>query len=468
MATLLDNIWDAHVISDLDDGYQLLHIDRHFLHDLSGPGSLRAIQKRGLTVRNPDLTFATADHCVATSKNRDEMTTEFGSRLIPVLRSRCKEEDIRYFGLDSVNQGIVHVIGPELGLTLPGLTVVCGGSHTCTHGALGALGWGIGSSELNHVLTTQCLIEQKPGKLRINFNGQLQKSVTAKDMILYLIARHGADLGVGSAVEFAGDTTRHLPIEARMTLCNLSIEMGSKIGVIAPDDTTYQYISQRPFAPSEDGWDTAMQYWQTLPSSHDAVFDREVNVNANDIEPQISWGISPEHTIGVSDVIPDPNDAPDTATQYAWRQALDYMGLTPGKPIAGLPIQRVFIGSCANSRLSDLKAAADVARSGHVKAGVTAWVVPGSQQVKQEAESLGLDSVFLEAGFEWREPGCSQCVATNGEYIDAGDSCVSTSNRNFMGRQGPGARTHLSSPVMATAAALKGAIVDARDIQAAI
>lgn len=462
--TLLDKIWDQHVVTDLGGGYQLLHIDRHLLHDLSGPASLRAIQSRGISVRNPELSFATPDHCVSSLPNRDDQTTDLGARLIPTLRERCEAEDITLFDLDSPDQGIVHVIGPQLGLTLPGVTLVCGDSHTCTHGAFGALAWGIGSSELNHVLATQCVIEQKPKKLRVNFTGALSDGVTAKDMILYVIGNFGADLGSGHATEFAGDGITRLTIEERMTLCNLSIEMGSKIGMIAPDEETFCYLEGRPFAPKGDRWQQAIVHWKRLHTDPDAIFDKEVDVDVSDISPQVTWGISPEHTIGIDDVIPDPAHAPDSSTASAWRQACEYMDVRPGEPIKALPIDRVFIGSCTNSRLSDLEAAAAVAKRGKVATGVTAWVVPGSKHVKREAEARGLDNIFRDAGFEWREPGCSQCVATNGEYVQSGQRCISTSNRNFVGRQGPGARTHLASPAMAALAAITGKIGDVREM----
>ena len=462
--TLLDKIWDQHVVAEPGGGYQLLHIDRHLLHDLSGPASLRAIQRRGLRVRNPELTFATPDHCVSSAPGRDDDSTASGSRLIPILRSRCAEENITLFDLNSAEQGIVHVIGPQLGLTLPGTTLVCGDSHTCTHGAFGALAWGIGSSELNHVLATQCVMERKPKQLRVTFSGSLPKGVGAKDMILYLIGRHGADLGSGHAAEFAGDAITSLTMEGRMTLCNLSIEMGAKIGMIAPDDTTLDHLQGRRFAPKGVRWEEAVAHWRTLRSDPDARFDKEVHIDVSRIQPQVSWGISPEHTIGIDDVIPDPASAPDASTRAAWRQACEYMDVQPGTPIRGLPVQRVFIGSCTNSRLADLEVAADIARRGKVAPGVVAWVVPGSQQVKRDAQAKGLDAVFRAAGFEWREPGCSQCVATNGEYVPPGERCVSTSNRNFVGRQGPGARTHLASPATAAWTAINGCISDPREV----
>ena len=461
--TLLDKVWDTHVVTRMGGGYDLVHIDRHLLHDLSGPGGLRAIQKRGLTVHNPELTFATADHCVSSQPGRTVETTAFGSRLIPVLQERCTAQQIRYFRINSPKQGIVHVIGPELGLTLPGTTIVCGDSHTCTHGAFGALAWGIGSSELNHVLATGCVIERKPRTLRIVFHGTQPAEITAKDMLLHLISHHGAGVGSGYAVEFAGPAINALSMEERMTVCNLSIEFGSKVGYIAPDDVTFEYVANRPAAPSDEYWRQALSHWRQLTSDSDAEFDKEIHVQVGDLEPQITWGTSPEHAIGIGDPIPDPQEAPDGATAAQWQDALKYMGLEPGTAIKGTPVDRVFIGSCTNSRLSDLQAAANIARLGKVPHNVSVWVVPGSQAIKRDAEAQGLHRIFLKSGFEWREPGCSQCVATNGEYVPPGERCVSTSNRNFVGRQGPGARTHLASPATAALAAITGAINDVRE-----
>ena len=461
--TFLDKVWDAHVVVSLGEGYDLMHIDRHLLHDLSAPGRLRAMEERGLAVHSPELTFATADHCISSEPGRTVDSTALGARLVPVLRERCAAEQIRYFDIDSVRQGIVHVIGPELGLTLPGTTIVCGDSHTCTHGAFGALAWGIGSSEVNHVLATQCVIERKPRSLRVLFSGTVQAHVTAKDMMLHLISRHGAGAGSGYATEFAGPAVAALDMDERMTVCNLAIELGSKIGYVAPDDVTFEYVAKRPAAPVGAEFDRAQRHWRTLTSDVDAVFDKELHVDVGEVQPQITWGTSPEHAIGIREAIPHPDDAPDAATASRWRDALRYMDLEPGTPIRGTRIDRVFIGSCTNSRLSDLRVAAKVAGGGKVADGVTAWVVPGSQTVKRAAEAEGLDKIFLHAGFEWREPGCSQCVATNGEYVPAGERCVSTSNRNFVGRQGPGARTHLASPAAAALAAITGAIEDIRE-----
>jgi 3-isopropylmalate/(R)-2-methylmalate dehydratase large subunit len=454
--TLLDKVWDAHVVADLDGGYQLLHVDRHLVHDLGGPLSLRALEKRGLRVHSPQLTFATVDHSVSSEPGRNASTSRSGARLLPLLDRHCHREGIEVHGLDSPDQGIVHVIGPELGLTLPGATVVCGDSHTCTHGALGALAWGIGTSEVTHVLATQCVIERKPLRLRITIDGTPPPTVGAKDVALHLLARHGADLGVGHAIEYAGSYIRALDVEGRLTICNLSIELGAKIGMIAPDDVTFDYLAGRDRAPWGSSWERAVAAWQTLATDPGARFDAEVEIGVDGLAPQVTWGTSPAQGGAIDDPVPDPSSAPDRTTADAWAAALDYMGLTPGHPMRGVPIDRVFIGSCTNARIADLRAAARVVAGRRVATGVEAWVVPGSARVKAAAEAEGLDQVFGAAGFGWREPGCSMCVATNGEYVAPGQRCVSTSNRNFVGRQGPRARTHLASPVTAAASAIAG------------
>ena len=459
--TLLAKIWDQHVIAQLSEDTDLLHVDRHLLHDLGGSRGLLDLRSRGLKVHNPELTFATPDHAISTASGRAG-TIKIGQELLAALRVETAASGIQMFDIDQPGQGIVHVIGPELGLSLPGCVIVCGDSHTCTHGGLGALAFGIGSSELTHVLATQALIQRRPKTMRVKFEGTLPLGVVAKDLILALIGHIGAAGGTGYAVEYAGCTIRDMPIEGRLTICKLSIELGAKMGMVAPDEKTYDYLRGRAYAPQGEMWAQAVNAWRQLPSDPDAVFDKEVVIDVEKIIPQVTWGISPEHVIGVDGRIPDPQAIGDPAQRTAVETALDYMGLKPGAPIAGTPVDWVFIGSCTNSRLSDLRAAADVARGRKVAPGVRAWVVPGSETVKREAVAEGLDKLFTEAGFEWREPGCSMCLAANGETVAPGLRSVSTSNRNFVGRQGPRARTHLASPASAAAAAIAGAITDVR------
>ncbi len=449
-------------MATLPGGYHLLHVDRHLIHDLSGPAAFRKLARRDLKVRNPELTFATPDHTVASSAGRSSDSTAPGSRLIPALRDGCSRAGIRLFDIDDDRQGIVHVIGPELGLTQPGMTVVCGDSHTCTHGALGALAWGIGTTEVTHVLATQCIIERKPPALAIRCEGIPAAGVTAKDVILHVIASYGAGAGVGRAAEFSGSTVRSFSVEERMTLCNLAVELGAKFGLVSPDDTTIEYLSGRPYAPDAADWELAVAHWRSLATDAEAAFDGGIDVDVSALRPRVTWGTSPEHGSAIDERIPDPRDAANPSERRQWQDAIDYMGLIPGTPIEGLPIDRVFIGSCSNGRLSDLASAAAAIRGRKVAAGVEAWVVPGSQQVKRQAEAAGLHRDFIDAGFQWREPGCSMCVASNGEYVRTGQRCVSTSNRNFVGRQGPGARTHLASPLTAAVSAIAGHLEDPR------
>lgn len=462
--TLFDKVWDAHVIKDLGDGWALLHIDRHLLHDLSGAPALSEIGRRKQLLHNPELAFATPDHVVSSAPGRTGQTYPLGGMLWAGLKQGAAKNGVRFFDLGQPGQGIVHVMGPELGIVLPGVTVVCGDSHTCTNGGIGALAFGIGSSESVHVLATQTLRQLKPKKMRVRFDGQLSPGVAPKDLILHLIARLGASAGVGYAIEFAGSAIREMGIEGRLTICNLSVEIGAKYAMVAPDDVTFSYLRNRPYAPRGEAFDQAVEAWKGLASDEHAEFDREVVIEVGDIAPTITWGTSPDQAIAIDALIPDPASAADASQQEEWRSALDYMGLEAGKPIAGTQVDWVFIGSCANSRLSDLREAARVADGRHVAAGVTAWVVPGSEQVKRAAEAEGLDRLFKAAGFEWREPGCSMCVAANGERIPPHARAVSTSNRNFVGRQGPDARTHLASPAMAAAAAIAGVITDVRGL----
>lgn len=456
--TLLDKLWDSHVIQQYENGWALLHIDRQLLHDLSGTASLNALSARRLNVHNPELVFATPDHAVSSAPGRDASTYETGGKLWKRLHNLTRQENIRFFDIGQQGHGIVHVMAPELGLVLPGFTVICGDSHTCTNGALGALAFGVGSSELAHALATQTLKQRKPKSMRIRFEGTLSSGVTAKDLILYTIGRLGVAAGTGYAVEYVGPVVSQLSMEQRMTLCNLSIEFGAKMGFIAPDKITFEYIKGRQYAPLGDAWDQACESWRTLGSDADARFDSEVVINASEVGQMITWGISPEHVIPIDQNIPDIDKSLEDSVCKARQTAFEYMGLTPGAPLAGTPVDRVFIGSCTNARLSDLVEAAEIVRGYQVAAHVKAWVVPGSEDVKQKAQALGLDTDFKNAGFEWREPGCSMCVAANGEIGQPGERIVSTTNRNFVGRQGPGVRTHLASPRVAAACALAGVI----------
>jgi 3-isopropylmalate/(R)-2-methylmalate dehydratase large subunit len=462
--TLLAKIWDQHVIARISEDTDLLHVDRHLLHDLGGARGLLDLRNRNLSVHNPELTFATPDHAISTARGR-EGTSKTGQELLEGLRVETFASGIAMFDIDEPGQGIVHVIGPELGLSLPGCLIVCGDSHTCTHGGLGALAFGIGSSELTHVLATQALIQRRPKTMRVKFEGRMSLGVTPKDLILALIGHIGAAGGTGYAVEYAGSAIRDMEIEGRLTVCNLSIELGAKMGMVAPDDKTFEFIRGRRYAPKGAMWERAVEAWRTLPSDAHAVFDQGVTIDVETIIPQVTWGISPEHVVGVDGHIPNPAEISDPARRAALETAIDYMGLKPGAPIVGTPVDWVFIGSCTNSRLSDLRAAAEIVRGRKVASGVRAWVVPGSETVKREAVAEGLDKLFTEAGFEWREPGCSMCLAANGEVVSPGQRSVSTSNRNFIGRQGPRARTHLASPAMAAAAAISGAIADVRTLE---
>ncbi len=460
--TLFDKIWNEHVVADLGNGLALLHVDRHLLHDLNAGNTLKVLHGRGLRMRNPELTIATPDHGVSTLPGRVDDTNPPALALLKPMREETAKAGVRFFDINDDGQGIVHVVGPELGFTQPGCLLVCGDSHTCTHGGLGALAWGIGRSEIVHVLATQAIYQSKPKRMRVRFDGVLAPGVFAKDLILHLIAKIGAAAGTGFAVEYAGSAIRAMPIEGRLTICNLSIELGAKFGMVAPDDTTYDYLAGRPFAPKRSDWDAALAYWRTLPTDADATFDTDIAIDTSAVAPQVTWGTSPQDVVGIDGCIPDPASATSDERRKAMAGALAYMGLTPQQPVAGIPVDWVFIGSCTNSRLSDLRAAAAIAKDRKVARNVRAWVVPGSQKVKRAAEAEGLDNIFRTAGFEWREPGCSMCLAANGETVPRGQRAISTSNRNFEGRQGPGARTHLASPAMAAAAAIAGCITDVR------
>jgi 3-isopropylmalate/(R)-2-methylmalate dehydratase large subunit len=451
--TLFEKVWNQHVVEDLGDGMQLMFVDRHLMHELSGHRGHIVIGKRGLKIRSPELTLGSMDHVVSTVPGSRGGPAPWADEMIQLFRTESRKAGVRLYDLGEDGQGIVHVIGPELGFTLPGTLLVCGDSHTCTHGALGALAWGIGTTELTHVLATQTVAQLKPKTLRIEFRGTPGRGVGGKDLILAAIGQLGTAGGMGYAVEYAGEAIRGLEMEGRMTVCNLSIELGAKVGMVAPDQKTFDYLKGRRHAPKGALWDQALAHWKTLPTDPGAKFDREHVVECGSLAPQVTWGTSPEDVIGVDGRI--PGNKPD---------ALAYMGLTEGKPIAGTKVDRVFIGSCTNSRLSDLRAAAEVVRGRKAAKHVKPWVVPGSFRVKQDAEAEGLHEVFRAAGFEWREPGCSMCVAANGDYVEPLARCVSTSNRNFVGRQGPQARTHLASPAMAAAAAIAGEITDVRSL----
>jgi 3-isopropylmalate/(R)-2-methylmalate dehydratase large subunit len=458
--TMFEKIWSRHVVAEGPGGHVLLYIDRHLLHEGSAAAFAR-LETRGLRVRRPDLCFATADHYVLTSPGSPAPDEEIRAMVDSVARN-TRAQGVTYFGVGDVRRGIVHVIGPEQGLTLPGMLLVCGDSHTATHGAFGALAFGIGSSEVEHVLATQTLWQKTPRVMRVTVDGRLAVGVSAKDVILAIIATIGAAGGVGHAVEYAGSTIRAMSMDARMTVCNMSIEAGARCGMVAPDETTYAYLVDRPAAPRGPRWTDALAFWKTLPSDPDAVFDREVRVDAGTIAPTVTWGTSPQDALPITARVPDPSREDDPTRRAAIERALAYMGLTPGIPLVDVAVDRVFIGSCTNSRLEDLRAAAAVVHGR--RAAVPAWVVPGSGLVKAAAEREGLDRIFREAGFEWREAGCSMCVGMNTETAREGERVASTSNRNFEGRQGKGARTHLMSPAMAAAAAVTGRLTDVRTL----
>jgi 3-isopropylmalate/(R)-2-methylmalate dehydratase large subunit len=457
--TMFEKIWARHVVAEGPGGQTLLYIDRHLLHEGSTPAFVR-LARAGRGVRRPDLSFATADHYVQTSPGAPAPDAEIRT-MIELLGAHTSRLGITLFGQGDARRGIVHVIGPEQGLTLPGMLLVCGDSHTATHGALGALAFGIGSSEVEHVLATQTLWQRKPRTMRIAVNGRLGQGVSAKDVILAIIAHISAAGGVGHALEYAGSAFRAMSMAERMTVCNMSIEAGARCGMVAPDETTYAYVTGRPFAPSGETWERALGYWTTLPSDADAVFDRDVTMDAATIAPTVTWGTSPQDALPITARVPDPSSV-EPARRESLQRALAYMGLTAGMPLTDVRVDRVFIGSCTNSRLEDLRAAAAVARGR--RAVVPAWIVPGSGLVKEAAEREGLDRIFREAGFDWREAGCSMCVGMNGETAREGERVASTSNRNFEGRQGKGARTHLMSPAMAAAAAVTGRLADVRQL----
>jgi 3-isopropylmalate/(R)-2-methylmalate dehydratase large subunit len=460
--TLYEKIWDAHLVEARPGETPILYIDRHLVHEVTSPQAFEGLRLTGRKVRRPELTLAVADHNVPT-KDRDKGITDPESRdQVAALAKNTKDFGVEYFAMDDVRAGIVHIIGPEQGWTLPGTTIVCGDSHTSTHGAFGALAFGIGTSDVEHVLATQTLLMPKSQNMRVTVNGKLPESVTAKDIALAVIAKIGTAGGTGYVIEYAGDAVRDLSMEGRMTLCNLTIEGGARAGLIAVDDTTINYIKGRPRAPKAAAFEAATHYWRTLQSDADAKFDAEVTLDARDIVPMVTWGTSPEQALPITANVPDPAKLEDEGKRHAAERALDYMGLTAGMKLTDVKVDHVFIGSCTNGRIEDLRAAAAVAKGKKVSSTVNAIVVPGSGLVKNQAEEEGLDKIFLDAGFEWRDPGCSMCLAMNADKLAPGDRCASTSNRNFEGRQGRGGRTHLVSPAMAAAAAITGHLTDVR------
>ncbi len=462
--TLFDKIWDAHVVDRMPDGTCVLYIDRHLVHEVTSPQAFEGLRMAGRKVRRTDATIAVVDHNVPTEDRRAGIAEPESRLQIETLEQNVAEFGVPYFPLLDARQGIVHIIGPEQGISLPGMTIVCGDSHTSTHGAMGALAFGIGTSEVEHVLATQTLLQKPAKNMLVRVDGVLPAGCTAKDIILAIIGRIGTAGGTGHVIEFGGAAIAALDMAGRLTVCNMAIEAGARAGLIAPDDTTFAYIEGRPFAPQGDDFDKALAYWRTLPSDADAQYDKVVVLDAAEVTPQVSWGTSPEAVLPISGVVPDPAAEPDETRRTQLQRMLDYMGLTPGQKLAGTKVDVVFIGSCTNSRIEDLRAAAKVAAGRHVAAGVRALVVPGSGLIKAQAEGEGLDKVFLDAGFEWREAGCSMCLGMNPDRLTPGQRCASTSNRNFEGRQGPGGRTHLLSPAMAAAAAVTGVLTDVREL----
>ncbi|HYM04606.1 MAG TPA: 3-isopropylmalate dehydratase large subunit, partial [Stellaceae bacterium] len=460
--TLFDKIWDSHLVDRQSDGTCLLYIDRHLVHEVTSPQAFEGLRMSGRKVRRPDATIAVADHNLPTS-DRSLGITEPESRLqVETLERNVREFGVPYFAVDDVRQGIVHIIGPEQGMTQPGMTIVCGDSHTATHGAFGSLAFGIGTSEVEHVLATQTLIQRPAKNMRITVEGALPFGITAKDLILAIIGRIGTAGGTGHVIEYAGSAIRDLSMEGRMTVCNMSIEAGARAGLIPPDEKTIAYLKGRPYAPKGAAWEQAVAFWKTLPSDPGAHYDTEVTIDAATIVPQVTWGTSPQDVLPITGAVPNPADETEESRRQAMERSLEYMGLTPGTPLAELAVQRVFIGSCTNGRIEDLRAAAAVAKGRKVAAGVNAMVVPGSGLVKHQAEEEGLDRIFREAGFDWREPGCSMCMSMNNDKAMNGERVATTSNRNFEGRQGKGGRTHLVSPAMAAAAAVTGRLADVR------
>ncbi len=461
--TLFDKIWQSHLVDRQEDGTCLIYVDRHLVHEVTSPQAFEGLHAAGRSVRRPDLTLAVADHNVPTENRAGGIADEESRIQVETLEANCRDFGIEYLDMDDVRQGIVHIIGPEQGFTLPGMTIVCGDSHTSTHGAFGALAFGIGTSEVEHVLATQTIIQQPAANMRVSVDGQLPLGVTAKDLILAVIGHIGVAGGTGHVIEYAGKAFQDLSMAGRMTICNMSIEGGARAGMIAPDETTFAYLKGRPMAPKGAAWDQAVEFWKALPSDEGAQYDKEVSLAAADVAPQVTWGTSPENVAPITGSVPDPADAPDAGRRQSMERSLEYMGLVAGTKLTDISVDKVFIGSCTNGRLEDLRAVAEVVNGRRVADSVYAMIVPGSGLIKQEAEKEGLDNIFRAAGFDWREPGCSMCLAMNADRLEPGERCASTSNRNFEGRQGRGGRTHLVSPTMAAAAAVTGRLADIRE-----
>jgi len=463
--TLYEKIWNEHVVHEQDDGTTLLYVDRHLVHEVTSPQAFEGLRLSKRLVRKPELTLAVADHNVPTTDREKGIDDEESRIQIDVLEKNCKEFDIKLFDMKDKRQGIVHIIGPEQGFTQPGTVIVCGDSHTATHGAFGALAFGIGTSEVEHVLATQTLLQKKSKNLRINVTGKLPLGVTSKDVILQIIGKIGTAGGTGMVIEYSGSVIENLNIEQRMTICNMSIEAGARAGLIAPDEKTINYLKNKPMSPKEKNWDMAVEYWSKLKSDVDAKFDREVEIKGNEISPMVTWGTSPQDVVSINGLVPDPEKEKDEDKKKSMKRSLQYMGLDPNTKITDIKVDRIFIGSCTNGRISDLRDAAKIIKGKKVAHHVNAMVVPGSGLIKEQAEAEGIDKVFKLAGFEWREPGCSMCLAMNADKLNPKERCASTSNRNFEGRQGRGGRTHLVSPSMAAAAAIDGYLTDVRKFQ---
>jgi 3-isopropylmalate/(R)-2-methylmalate dehydratase large subunit len=460
--TLYDKIWNEHIVHQHDDGTTLLYVDRHLVHEVTSPQAFEGLRLSNRKVRKPNLTLAVADHNVPTTNRSKGIEDQESKIQVEELEKNCKEFGIEIFGMNDKRQGIVHIIGPEQGFTQPGTVIVCGDSHTATHGAFGSLAFGIGTSEVEHVLATQTLIQKKSKNLRVNIKGSLSTGVTSKDVILQTIGKIGTAGGTGTVIEYAGNVIENLSIEQRMTICNMSIEAGARAGLIVPDEKTFKYLKGKPKSPKNEDWDKAVEYWSKLKSDYGAKFDQEVEINGEDINPMVTWGTSPQDVISITEYVPDPEKEKDEDKKISILRSLEYMGLKPNTKITDIKVDRIFIGSCTNGRIEDLRDSAEIIKGKKIAGHVNAMVVPGSGLVKQQAEEEGLDKIFKEAGFDWREPGCSMCLAMNADKLNPKERCASTSNRNFEGRQGRGGRTHLVSPTMAAAAAIAGHLTDVR------